>query len=186
MEAFHAGVSKPLQAFIESAESGFRVLRLKKNEFLVREGEICTFYCLIKRGILMHSVEIDGVEKATYLGLPDSITTSLTSFLEQTPSRKGIKALTDVELLVIDRENFGKLLNESPTFNQLYYELLEKQICLIDDYRIDLLTLSPEERYAKLLATEPVLIREVPLHYLASFLGISTRHMSRIRRNVTV
>ncbi len=55
---------------------------------------------------------------------------------------------------------------------------------LIDDYRIDLLTLTPEERYKKLLATEPKLLQEVPLHYLASFLGISNRHMSRIRKNI--
>ena len=58
----------------------------------------------------------------------------------------------------------------------------EKQICLIDDYRIDLLTLTPEERYKKLLTNEPKLLQEVPLHYLASFLGISSRHMSRIRK----
>ncbi len=62
--------------------------------------------------------------------------------------------------------------------------LLENQIFLIDDYRIDLLALTPEERYQKLLHNEPKLLQEVPLHYLASFLGISTRHMSRIRKNI--
>ena len=69
-------------------------------------------------------------------------------------------------------------------FKTFYFELIEKQICLIDDYRIDLLALTPEERYKKLLENEPKLLNEVPLHYLASFLGISTRHMSRIRKNI--
>ncbi|WP_258932283.1 hypothetical protein [Flavobacterium oreochromis] len=55
---------------------------------------------------------------------------------------------------------------------------------MIDDYRIDLLALTPEERYKKLLENEPKLLNEVPLHYLASFLGISNRHMSRIRKSI--
>ncbi|WP_290843755.1 Crp/Fnr family transcriptional regulator [Flavobacterium sp.] len=181
---FSPGASSSLQDFIESQDSGFSEMTLKKNAFLVSEGEICPYFCLIKTGILQHSILVDAEEKTTYLGLANSITSSLGSFLFRKPSRKSIKALSDTNLLVIDRESFGKLLAENATFNKLYYELLERQLCLIDDYRIDLLTLTPEERYAKILETEPELIKEVPLHYLASFLGISTRHMSRIRKSV--
>ena len=79
---------------------------------------------------------------------------------------------------------FKDLIENNKAFHQFYYNVIEKQICLIDDYRIDLLTLTPEERYKKLLATEPKLLQEVPLHYLSSFLGISSRHMSRIRKNI--
>ncbi len=181
---FSPGASSSLQEFIEREDSGFVPKKLLKNEFLVRESEICDFFCLIKNGILQHSIMVEAEEKTTYLGLANSITSSLGSFLFGKPSRKSIKALTDTDLLVINRESFEKLLSENAQFNKLYYELIERQLCLIDDYRIDLLTLTPEERYAKLLETEPELIKEVPLHYLASFLGISTRHMSRIRKNV--
>ena len=144
ISGFSPGASRKLQDFIEGAGSGFLKLHLKKNEFLVTEGEICTFFCLIKSGILQHSILIDGEEKTTYLGLANSITTSLGSFLYEKPSRKSIKALADTRLLVIDRANFQDLLAHNPEFSGLYYELLERQICLIDDYRIDLLTLSPE------------------------------------------
>ena len=84
---------------------------------------------------------------------------------------------------MISLEDFTALRNQNPEFHQFYYDLIESQICLIDDYRIDLLALTPEERYKKLLLFEPKLLQEVPLHYLASFLGISTRHMSRIIKN---
>jgi CRP-like cAMP-binding protein len=181
---FSPGASSLLQDFIESRESGFWEMRLEKNAFLVLEGDVCNFFCLIKSGILQHSVNVEGEEKTTYIGLANSITSSLGSFLYRKPSRKSVKALTDAKLLVIDRQNFEKLLAENAEFYRLYYELLERQLCLIDDYRIDLLTLSPEERYSKLVETEPELIKEVPLHYLASFLGISTRHMSRIRKGL--
>jgi CRP-like cAMP-binding protein len=166
----------------EAIIGSFQMLTLKKNNYLVKEGETCNYFCFVESGILQHSIEVMGEEKTTYLALRNSFTSSLYSFLNKTPSRKNIKAIVDCELWVVDLKTFKNLIENNPAFHRFYYDLIEKQICLIDDYRIDLLTLTPEERYTKLLQTEPKLLQEVPLHYLASFLGISTRHMSRIRK----
>ena len=162
----------------------FNVLNLKKNQLLVEENQVCPYFGFIESGVLQHAILVDDDEKTTYLALRNSVTSSLNSFLNKVPSRKSIKALVDCQLWVIDLEGFKDLLANNEAFRQFYYNLIEKQIILIDDYRIDLLTLTPEERYTKLLQTEPKLLQEVPLHYLASFLGISTRHMSRIRKNI--
>lgn len=164
--------------------AAFVAQTLKKGEFLVREGEICPYFCYVESGILHHSLTVDGQEKTTYLALRGSATSSLDSFLNRKPSRKDISALTDCKLRCIDLENFAKLRETNDAFRTFYHNLLERQICLIDDYRIDLLTMTPEERYLKLLQSESKLLQQVPLHYLASFLGISQRHMSRIRRSV--
>jgi CRP-like cAMP-binding protein len=169
---------------ILKAQQNFKVLHLKKNEFFVKEEEICTHFCFIESGILQHSILVDDNEKTTYLALRNSVTSSLSSFLFEKPSRKSIKAIVDCKLWIVDLKTFKKLIENNKAFHQFYYNIIEKQICLIDDYRIDLLTLTPEERYQKLLATEPKLLQEVPLHYLSSFLGISSRHMSRIRKNI--
>ncbi|MGC4040769.1 MAG: Crp/Fnr family transcriptional regulator [Flavobacterium sp.] len=162
----------------------FSELKLKKNSYLVKENETCRYFCFVESGILQHSIEVLGEEKTTYLALRNSFTSSLYSFLNQAPSRKNIKAIADCILWVIDLKSFRHLIENNAAFHRFYYDLIEKQICLIDDYRIDLLTMTPDERYQKLLQTEPKLLQEVPLHYLASFLGISTRNMSRIRKNV--
>lgn len=169
---------------IDAFKKSFDTLHLKKNEFLVKEGAICEYFCFLEKGILQHAINTEKEEKTTYLALPNTITTSLKSFLTQSPSQKSIKAIADTTLKTLSFEAFQNLLKNNPEFKQFYYNLIEKQICLIDDYRIDLLTLTPEERYQKLLATEPKLLQEIPLHYLASFLGISSRHMSRIRQNI--
>lgn len=168
----------------EDFKTFFSPLTLKKNEFLVKEQEVCNYFCFIEEGILQHALLVDDEEKTTYLSLKNSFTSSLKSFLLGVPSRKHVKAIHDCKLWIIDQHSFQKLLKENKTFYEFYYSLIEKQICLIDDYRIDLLTLTPEERYKKLLENEPKLLNEVPLHYLSSFLGISSRHMSRIRKNI--
>ena len=162
----------------------FSSFSIKKNDYFVKEGEVCNYFCYIQEGILQHSIQIDSEEKTSYLALKNTVTVSLNSFLNKVPSRKSVKALTNCELWVLDIETFKGLLKNNKGFHQFYFNLIEKQICLIDDYRIDLLTLTPEERYKKLLFNEPKLLQEVPLHYLASFLGISSRHMSRIRQNI--
>lgn len=160
----------------------FSHLHVKRNTYLVNEGEICRYFCYIESGILQHAILLDE-EKTTYLALRNTATASLDSFLNRKPSRKSIRAISDCELFVIAIDDFCELIQNNKTFLDFYYKLIERQICLIDDYRIDLLTMTPEERYNKLLANDRALLQQVPLHYLASFLGISTRHMSRIRKN---
>jgi CRP-like cAMP-binding protein len=173
-----------LDAKIPAILEIFKPLHLKKNMLFVKEGKICEYFCFIDSGILQHNILVLGEEKTTYLALKNSATAALKSFMYQIPSRKNIKAISDCDLFVIDQKSFKNLLSTNKAFHQFYYNLIENQIYHIDDHRIDLLTLTPEERYKKLLANEPKLLKEVPLHYLASFLGISTRHISRIRKNV--
>lgn len=173
-----------MQEMLEKARERFKLLSLKKNQFLVKEHEVCRYFCFVESGILQHAIDVLGEEKTTYLALRNSVTSSLSSFLSEKSSRKSIKAIADCNLWIVDLKTFQDLIEHNQAFHQFYYNVIEKQICLIDDYRIDLLTLTPEERYKKLLATEPKLLQEVPLHYLASFLGISSRHMSRIRKNI--
>jgi CRP-like cAMP-binding protein len=170
--------------WIVKAKEKFQILYLKKNHYFVKEGEVCQYFCFVESGILQHSIEVLDEEKTTYLALRNSVTSSLSSFLFGKASRKIIKTIADCKLWIVDLKTFKDLIENNKVFHQFYYNVIEKQICLIDDYRIDLLTLTPEERYKKLLATEPKLLQEVPLHYLSSFLGISSRHMSRIRKSI--
>jgi CRP-like cAMP-binding protein len=164
--------------------NSFEKKSIRKNELFVASGTICEHFCYIESGILQHSIQVGLEEKTTYLALKNSCTVALKSFLNQTVSRKNVKALTDCSLWVISVDKFKYLLENNAAFFMFYHKLIENQIFRIDDYRIDLLTLSPEERYQKLLKNDPQLLQSIPLHYLASFLGISTRHMSRIRKNV--
>ncbi|CAM1342216.1 Crp/Fnr family transcriptional regulator [Tenacibaculum amylolyticum] len=173
-----------VSSYVPEILNSFESLQLKKNDFFVSKNQICNYFCFIKSGILQHSIDVDGEEKTTYLALKNTCTAALKSFLHQQPSRKNIKALSNCELLVITIDDFNRLIKENTAFFQFYHKLIEHQIFLIDDYRIDLLTLSPEERYQKLLMNDPELLQSIPLHYLASFLGISKRHMSRIRKNI--
>ncbi|CAM1361507.1 Crp/Fnr family transcriptional regulator [Tenacibaculum xiamenense] len=173
-----------LSVRIDEISKAFDSYTLPKNKMFVEADEVCKYFCFVESGILQHSITVNDEDKTTYLALKNSCTTSLKSFLKQIPSSKNIKALSECQLKIIEISKFNELMKSNLAFKQFYYNLIENQIFLIDDYRLDLLTLQPEDRYRKLLINEPNLLNEVPLHYLASFLGISKRHMSRIRKNV--
>ncbi|MFT5891043.1 MAG: CRP-like cAMP-binding protein [Dokdonia sp.] len=175
---------KELAHLVPEILDAFHQTQLSKNELFVTKGTISRYFCYIEKGILQHSLDILGEEKTTYLALKNSCTTALNSFKNKVPSRKNIKAVTNCMLQVIRIQDFEHLMQNNQAFQTFYYNLIENQIYKIDDHRIDLLTLSPEERYQKLLQNEPILLQKVPLHYLSSFLGISLRHMSRIRKNI--
>ena len=193
MDASKKAITQRIQSIIKDETlnnlipeiiDSFNEFSLSKNEFLVKKGDPCRYFCFVESGILQYAVTVSGQEKTTYLALRNGFASSLKSFLQQTPSPKNIKALSACKLWVLKINDFKHLMKNNKAFHQFYYNFIENQIFLIDDYRIDLLTLTPEERYKKLLVNEPKLLQEVPLHYLASFLGISTRHMSRIRKNI--
>jgi len=173
---------KALAQHIPDIIEKFSNLQLDKNQYLVEKGKVCSYFCYLEQGVLQHSIDIQGEEKTTYLALENTATAALKSFKQKIPSRKNIKALCDCNLWVIDLKKFNDLMSTNPGFQRFYHNLIENQIFLIDDYRINLLTLSPEERYKELLKNNPKVLQQIPLHYLASFLGISSRHMSRIRK----
>ena len=47
-----------------------------------------------------------------------------------------------------------------------------------------MLVLNPEERYLELLRERPLLLNEVPLYMIASYLGITSVALSRIRKRI--
>ena len=93
--------SQELESQVSEILSFFTSLTLTRNSFLVEKGNVCKYFCFIESGILQHSINILEEEKTTYLALKNSCTSALKSFLQETPSRKNIKALSDCNLQVI-------------------------------------------------------------------------------------
>jgi hypothetical protein len=48
-----------------------------------------------------------------------------------------------------------------------------------------LLVLSPEDRYLQMIENNAALLQQVPQYMLASFIGVTPEHLSRIRRKIS-
>ncbi|WP_128545029.1 Crp/Fnr family transcriptional regulator [Larkinella soli] len=183
-----------LSAFLEengfSAEDretilgAFLPLSFRKGDYFLQEGQTTRKIGYVRKGVFQYFYNHDGDEITTYIASPGGFVVSLGSFLQQMPARENIRALTEADLLVISKERFDQLRAENDRFQAFYVGLLESQMVCIDDSRFNLITLTAEERYQKLLTEEPQLLQLVPQHYLASILGVTPRHLSRIRKQV--
>ncbi len=157
---------------------------IRKGEYFVEEGKTSRYMGFIDKGFLQYYVNIDGEEKTTYSTGENSFVASLVSFLKEVPSKENIRAVIDTDVQIIDRKGLKQLSDILPSFKNFYISLLEWQICCIDESRLDSIILNAQERYKKMLVKEPDLIRQIPMQYLASILGVTPRHLSRIRNNI--
>ncbi|MBC7890766.1 MAG: Crp/Fnr family transcriptional regulator [Sphingobacteriaceae bacterium] len=155
-----------------------------KGTYFVEEGHTAQRLAFIEQGVFQYVVNRDGDEITTYVVGKGGFMASLLSFFKQVPARENIRALTEARTWEISKESLAGLLQMVPAFKDFYIGVLEWQIGCIDDSRLNLLTLSAEGRYEKLMREEPHLLQQIPLQYLASILGVTPRHLSRIRRTI--
>ncbi len=163
----------------------FEKRQINKGDYFVKEGKICSEIGFIESGLFQYfSISEKGEERTTYISLPNTFVTSLLTYLTETPARENIKALENTTLWVIRKKDVVELQNLIPHFKDFYIKLIEWQVCCIDKSKFDLIMLSAEHRYEKLLKEEPELLQHVPLQYIASMLGITPRHLSRLRAKI--
>jgi CRP-like cAMP-binding protein len=159
------------------------LLTLTKNDFLVREGEICKHVLILTKGLMrgfLHKGEEK--EEVTYFFAEEgSFVTSLSSFVNQVPSQENLQALEDCEAYAISRQGLLELYAEVPAiesygrqfFEKLCAELLHRLAFAISETAAD--------RYERLLREKPSVAQRVPQYQLASYLGIAPQSLSRLR-----
>ena len=171
-------------ASLDAIVDSFDLQEFKRNDYVVEQGKTSKYFGFVKSGMFQYYVLKDGEEKTSYVSIENTWFASLLSFISETPAVETVRALTDGSIYMLSKPNLKKLVSEVPGFNNFYIGLLEASICGIDSSRHDLIVLTAEQRYEKMLAREPRLIQQIPLQYLASMLGVTPRHLSRIRNNI--
>lgn len=163
--------------------SKFTPEELPKESLFIRQNEVSSKIAFLNSGICKHYFNNEnGTETTIFIATDNCFISSISSFLNKTPSLENIEAISDCSLYTITKDDLNLLLNKIPEFKDIYIKLIEEQIKCLDTSRFDLLTLTPEQRYNKFCKEQPNIIQKVPLKTLASIFGITPRHLSRIRK----
>lgn len=104
--------------------------------------------------------------------------------LNEVPSPCTIETCTDIDALCWERDDIIQLKAHTIFGDRLEKTLTEVLLSWNQDREIDKLSLDAEERYLKLIQTHPAVIQQVPLRYIASYLGIHQDSLSRIRKRL--
>lgn len=164
--------------------NAFELQSFKKNDFIVEEGKTSRYIGFVEAGMFQYYVIKDGEEKTSYVSIENTFFASVLSFISEAPAMENIRALVDGSISMISKPKLKQLVKEIPAFKDFYIGLLEATVCGIDASRHDLIVLTAEQRYEKMLVNEPHLLQQIPLLHLASMLGVTPRHLSRIRSKI--
>lgn len=162
--------------------SYFHEEKLNKNEFFTKADKYCKRLSLIKSGFLRVYKLSDGKEITQWISTPNYFITEISSFFFDQPNRWTIQALTDIELLTINEENYVKLCTEFPKWNEIEKKFIAKCFAMLEDRVFSHLSMSAEERYNLFFQQNKELFTQIPLQYIASVIGMSPETFSRIRK----
>ncbi len=159
---------------------------LKKSDFFIREGQVCKEAAFIISGLCRSFyVSEQGAEITYCINFPNSFTTAYSSFISGNKTEENIQAISDVEMLVFPKSKLEELTDKFPNFVKFQKVIAEQQYIELEKRIIQLQKHDATQRYLNLLNNQPELIHHIPLHYLASYLNITQRHLSRIRSSIT-
>jgi len=164
----------------------FQPFFVKKGTILEAAGTIPRYHNFIVSGYMRnfhHSEE--GKEVTTDLNDGPRFFTSYYSFIQQTVSSDNLHCLTDCKLLRINRENNETITRTGKHSQQFVEKILQHYLESNRHRLIDSNTLTAKQRYLKLLKSHPTVVRDVPINYIASYLGINPGSLSRIRQEIS-
>jgi CRP-like cAMP-binding protein len=159
--------------------------RLRRRQYLLQAGDVCKCVGFVSRGCLrLYSLDDLGKEHIQRFAIEGWWMTDSVSYQAQEPAANNIDALEDSELLLIDRTSQEKLIATIPKWGEYLKQELENTLKDALLRISDFVSLSSEDRYKNFLRTYPDLVQRIPLHQIASYLGITPQSLSRIRREV--
>ena len=167
---------------LEEISQHLFITTLKRNDYFLKQGKVCTEIGFLNSGMIRHFYPANENEVTRWVSLPFDFATSLRSFILQSPSIENLQAITDCELVVFDRTAFNALIKKNQSFKNFYIKALEYNYITIEDRVFSLIEKSAEERFEWMAKTQLRFIQQVPVMYTASMLGITPRHLSRLRK----
>jgi CRP-like cAMP-binding protein len=176
---------KPSVEDIDSIQKSFFPISATRNSFLEEQDKTPQYLYFINSGFMrLFHYDKNGEEQTTFLCSHSGFITSFSSFINQTKATENVECITDCELLRISQFDAKQLVEKSELFKNFFLVMFEKSISLASHRANDLALLNAEQRYQKMMDEQPHFIQNIPLQYIASFLGIKPQSLSRIRKLV--
>jgi CRP-like cAMP-binding protein len=147
---------------------------------------VCKQIAFIVKGTLRTYYINDKAEETTSCFCTEnSLTTSYKSFILQQPSALSIQALEDTELLVIDYEHLQELYSKSIVWQNIGRAVAEREYIVMEQYASILNNETAKEKYLRLLKEQPNVLQKASIEDIASYLGVTRRTLTRIRKEVS-
>ncbi len=172
----------------EEQDSFFSLLqprKLRRKQYLVQAGDACRYECYVLKGCLrQYYVDESGSEHTVMIAIENWWTSDMYGLITGNASLTNIEAMEDSEVLLIEKNDFEKLLSLVPKFEKFFRIKLQRAFVAHQKRIIENISMPAEQRYINFTQQYPSIEQRVPLKYIASYLGITPESLSRIRKQL--
>lgn len=163
----------------------FERILVKRNTFLIQEGELEKYSYFIFNGIARcWTLNHKGEEQTFWFCKEGSFSLSNISFTLQERSTFNVQTITDCEIYRVDYQKAEKLYKAIPGLKAVFEDLTARLLNKLLNRNIDLIKYSPEQYYLQMMTEYGHTFNHIPLKDIASYLGITPQALSRIRKRI--
>ncbi len=164
-----------------------RKTRVKKRQFIVQPGFVCTHQTYVVKGTLrVYFVNKEGQEHTLQFAIDDWFASDHYSYINQSPASIYIEALEDTLIQQIEFNDVERLCIENQKFERFFRMVAQKSFAYAQRRILSNLDKTAEERYLEFLSMYPTIVQKVPQYALASYLGMTPEFLSKIRKKITL
>lgn len=160
-------------------------VKLQKHSVLLEIGKVENYLSFIKQGVVRYYLPRKESDLTFGFLFENEFVTGYDSFLTQSPSEYQIETLTETVLWRISHKDLEEVYQETSTGNAIGRKMAELMFLVKSKRELSLLSKTAEERYLNLFSDRPQLLQQIPLKYIASYIGVTPQALSRIRKRIT-
>ncbi|MBO2010783.1 Crp/Fnr family transcriptional regulator [Hymenobacter negativus] len=161
------------------------VRSVRKRQYLLQAGDIWSYNAFVVNGCLRtYSVDAKGAEHILNFAMENWWIGDRESLTTGHPSRYNIEAIEDSTVILINKEDFDHLRQQIPALHELVNNILHRSFLASQNRIHSAISYSAEEKYREFLLKYPAIALRIPQHMVASYLGMTTETLSRIRRHI--
>ena len=159
-------------------------VEIPAKTILLHEGDVSKYGYFIKKGCLRLWFNNKGKDVTFQFFFENEAVSSIESFRTGEPSLFTIESIEPSTIVKISKKNYEKIFMADPNYKDFIEQISFKRMMHYSHLFMSYIKNTPEERYKELLKNRPEIIKRVPQHYIASYLGITSVSLSRIRNRV--
>lgn len=162
----------------------FKPIAVSAKTMLLREGEVSRKAYYIEKGCIRSWFNKEGRDITFQFFFEGRAVSSVESYRGNVPGFFNIETIETSLLNVLSKKDFDFILKDSKPIREFIEQNTFKRMIHYQKLFLSFIKDSPQERYEALLKEHPQILQRVPQYYIASYLGISAVHLSRIRSRV--
>ena len=166
---------------IQNIKRFFTREEFSAKTLLVKEGTLAKKLFYIEKGCCRAWFNNDGKDVTYQFLFEGNFASSFETIISNDVSWYSVETLEPTVMYSVGIEDFRKRMDLHPHIKAFYHQYVEQRLLFYQKLFVAHIKDSPEQRYRELLAQHPEIVLRVPQHYIASFLGITSVSLSRIR-----